>query len=194
MTVEGPALEHLTRRLADCPADFLDAPRIGGTGRVHVDAVLADLIFARTGTRLNESQLLPFLSADVKKDRNRLAVVLIAAWLLADPELGHALSADGALDFLTRNVAELAALTPAARLVDDPDRREELARFTLARLGLRPAGENEAQAQDRLTTISTAERQRVIAASRAAEDRARSIRDQLRKDAAQEAADKWNRE
>jgi uncharacterized protein YoxC len=61
-------------------------------------------------------------------------------------------------------------------------------------LGLRPGGESESQALDRLTTLNTAERQRVIRAAREAEERARAIREAMAKKAAEEAADKWTRE
>jgi hypothetical protein len=78
-------------------------------------------------------------------------------------------------------------LTPAEKFISDPDRREELARLCLKGLGLRPAGETEAQAQDRLGTLNTAERQRVIAAARAAEKRAQEIRDAMAREAARQA-------
>ncbi|MBP7601669.1 MAG: hypothetical protein KA750_09995, partial [Thermoflexales bacterium] len=61
-------------------------------------------------------------------------------------------------------------------------------------LALRPAGESVAQAQDRLATLNTAERQRVIQAARAAEERARAVREAMARKAAEEAAAKYNRE
>jgi hypothetical protein len=67
-------------------------------------------------------------------------------------------------------------------------------RVALARVGLRPAGETIAQAQDRLMTLSSAERQRVMRAARAAEERARAIREALARKAAQESADKYTRD
>ncbi|HKZ68457.1 MAG TPA: hypothetical protein VJ020_00155, partial [Anaerolineales bacterium] len=99
-----------------------------------------------------------------------------------------------ALALLSTGLDELASITTANKFVSDPDRREELARLCLRGLGLRPAGETEAQAQDRLATLNTAERQRVIKAARAAEERARQIREEMAKKAAEEAADKWGRE
>ena len=87
-----------------------------------------------------------------------------------------------------------AAQVAARKFVSDPDRREELARFALARLGFRPAGETLAQAQDRLTTLNSAERARVLRAARAAEERSRQIREALTRKAAEESADKWTRE
>jgi hypothetical protein len=64
----------------------------------------------------------------------------------------------------------------------------------LSHLGLRPQGETLAQAQDRLTVLSTTERKKVLAAAVAAEERARKIREALAKKAAEESADKWTRE
>jgi len=56
------------------------------------------------------------------------------------------------------------------------------------------AEQSVAQAQDRLTTLNSAERARVLQAARAAEERARQIRAALVSKAAQESADKWTRE
>jgi hypothetical protein len=44
MKHEGPALETLTHRLAECPAEFLMEPRIGSKGTVHAFAVVHDLL------------------------------------------------------------------------------------------------------------------------------------------------------
>ena len=96
--------------------------------------------------------------------------------------------------FLTAGAAELAALTQAPLFVSDPDRREELVRVVLRDLGLRPAGETRAQAADRLTTLNTAERQRVMVAARQAEERSEAIRAAMAKKAADEAAAQYSRE
>jgi hypothetical protein len=190
---EGPLLEALTRRLAETPEDFLAEPRLGGKGVVHVAAVVGDLC-RLLGHAPVVGELAPFAGKDARRDRNRLAVVLITSWLLADRWFVEA-RPDGAalLALLTEGAEELAA-SPAASFVTDPERREELARTALARLDLRPAGETPAQAQDRLTTLSAVERARVVKAARAAEQRARAIREALARKAAEESADKWTRE
>jgi hypothetical protein len=191
---EGPLLETLTRRLAETPPDFLDEPRIGERGSVVVPALVHDLLRMH-GARAGRDVLLRFASNDARADRNRLALVQIGCWLLADDWfLGAGCSGEALLARLDGDLAELAAATPAPRFVQDPDRREELARVLLAHLGYRPAGETEAQASDRLSRISGTERQRLLAASRAAEERARAIREALAKKAAEESADKWTRE
>lgn len=195
MTEEGPLLEILTRRLTECPADFLAEPRIGKSGAVHVEAVVVDLLRDLGGEPLTKGQAALFQSKDARQDRNRLSLTLIACWLLHDEWFRNQKRfAAQVYLFLSEGLTELAGLIPAPRFVSDPDRREELARLCLRQLGLRPAGESAAQAQDRLTTLNTAERQRVIRAAREAEERARAIREAMAQKAAEEAADKWTRE
>ena len=201
MQREGPPLEALTRRLSETPGEFLAEPRIGKLGSINVAAVVADLMLDIGAQPLSDAQIGAFTSADPRKDRNRLSLTLITAWLLGDDALkdtlGDASPAErqaSLLAVLTDNMRELAELTQAPRFVADPDRREELVRFALKGLALRPAGESVAQAQDRLATLNTAERQRVIQAARAAEERARAVREAMARKAAEEAAAKYNRE
>jgi hypothetical protein len=190
---EGPALEALLHRLSETPQDFLEEPRIGTAGRVAVAAVAADLC-RMLGGAPTSAQLAP-LAAGQASERNRLAVALILCWLLADAHFrAHPPDAPALLELLGAGAGELAAATPSRKFVEHPERREELARFALARLGLRPLGETPAQAQDRLTSLSAAERRRVLAAARAAEERASAIREALRRKAAEESADKWTRD
>jgi hypothetical protein len=194
MEREGPVLETLTRRLAETPEDFLAEPRIGGAGRVHTAAVVGDLLRALGGAA-GRDELLRFGGADARTDRNRLSITQVLCWLLADEWFVHAAPPAAALlPLLSEQPAELAEQSAAGKFVTDPDRREELARLALARLGYRPAGETQAQAQDRLTTLSSAERARVLRAARLAEQRARELREALIRKAAEESADKWGRE
>ncbi len=190
----GPALESLTRRLLETPPDFLDEPRIGQRGQVAVAAVVNDLLL-RHGARVGAAELARFCSADTAADRNRLRLALVACWLLADDWfLAARIAQADLLRVLDATIVELATGSSAETFVQDPDRREELVRVVLARLDFRPAGETLAQATDRLSSLSVNERRRLIAASRAAEQRARAIREALAKKAAEESADKWTRE
>jgi hypothetical protein len=195
MNQEGPLLETLTRRLAECPADLLAEPRIGPAGAVHVDAVISDLVRDLGGAPLTPAQAAVFQSSHARRDRNRLRLALVAGWLLHDAWFRQQKRfAQPAFEFLSAGLAELAGMVQAPQFVSDPDRREELARLCLKSLGLRPAGETVAQAQDRLATLNTAERQRVIRAARAAEERAREIRRKMAEEAAREAEMKAMRE
>lgn len=194
MEAEGPPLESVLRRIAETPADFLAEPRIGTSGVVVVGAVVFDL--AETlGLTLTETEIAAFAGSDRKRDGGRLSTVLLLCWTLNDGWLQQKKpERHSFLELLTDTAAQLTGNATAAKYINDPDRREELARLVLGAFGLRPAGETRAQAQDRLSSISSVERNRVLKASRAAEERARAIRAALAKKAAEESADKWTRE
>ncbi|CAN5427130.1 hypothetical protein BH10PSE17_BH10PSE17_23350 [soil metagenome] len=189
----GLPLERLVRRVADTPPDFLDEPRIGDSGAVHVAAVVNDLL-ARVSSRATRKQLQRFDAHD-QKDMNRLRLTALLCWLLADEGfVGAPLQLSQWLAALDETARELAANAAAHQYLQDPERREELVRFTLARLGLRPDGESTAQAADRLAALSATERKRLVQAGRDSEARSRALREALQRKQAQESADKWSRE
>jgi len=187
-------LAALTRRLAETPQEFLAEPRVAGHGEVAVAALVNDVL-RLYGARAGAAALAQFEGVDARADRNRLALAMIMAWLLADEALSAARPAQedviAALSMLAR---ELAAVTRAHAFVHDAERREELVRSVLARLGLRPHGETEAQSADRLSAISALQRRALLDASRKAEARARKVREALARKLAEESADKWTRE
>jgi hypothetical protein len=191
----GPALQVLTHRLAECPGEFLAEPLIGQKGSVHTAAVVADLVQDLGGGSLTQGDLAPFVSDNPLKDRNRLRAVLIGAWLLHDPWFRMKRQyAEPAYRFLRDALPAVTDLIKAPMFISEPERREELARLALKALGLRPAGETAVEAQDRLTTVSSVERHRVIMGTRNAQKRAAEIREAMRKKAAEEAAAKASRE
>lgn len=193
MNREGPPLETLLRRLIDTPPDFLAEPRIGARGIVHVDAVVGDIV-SQWGVRPAAQDLQPFAPKDAD-ERNRLALALLACWLIADEWFNQGgMTPAAALEALDAACAELAMHATPQSVRNDPDRREEFVRTLLARLGLRPAGETPAQAQDCLVSVSGSERRRAVTAARGAAERARKIREALAKKAAEESADKMWRE
>ncbi|MCC2657187.1 MAG: hypothetical protein K0Q76_2295 [Panacagrimonas sp.] len=189
----GPELETLLRRLIDLPPEFLLPPRIAGKGTVHTAALVNDL-FAQVGHTAPEA-MLRRLSSVREADRARLLLTAVVCWLLADRWfVKTALPVPGLVQVFDDAVGGLAQAADASRYVADPDRREELVRVVLARMDFRPQGETLEQATDRLSSLSAVERKRLLAASRAAEKRAREIREALARKAAEESADKWSRE
>jgi len=190
----GPSLERLQRRLIETPPDFLAPPWRNGSGQVRVAAVVNDVLAALDCQA--PMPLLATLSGELTAvSAEQLALSAVLAWLLADDAWRDFAMASPALLVLFSDVAPaLAAEAAASRYVFEPERREELARTTIARLGLTPDGETASQAADRLASVSGVERRRLLDASREAEARARAIREALARKAAEESADKWTRE
>jgi hypothetical protein len=193
MSQEGPPLEQLTRRLLETPAPFLAEPRIGNHGTVHVTALVADLL-AAYGASADIDALKRFGAGDRARERNPRMLTQILCWLLMDPALRGKISASELLRMLFEEANALAEKVAAKDFIDSDERREELSRMALRSAGLRPAGESANVAEDRWLSVSSRERGRLAAASRAAEERARQIREALARKAAEESADKWSRE
>nr|WP_315381826.1 hypothetical protein [uncultured Sphingomonas sp.] len=186
----GPPLEHVLRRLAETPEDFLAEPRIGADGALVTAALVADL-FHLLGHGPEAGDILPV----ALRDRNQLQLTAVVVWLLADDWVVAAAPDRPTLTALLGDrVGELAGSGRADQFVADVERREELARTLIAALGLVPAGESAAQAADRLSAVSIVERRRLLRAAQAAEERARAVREALIRKAAEESADKYTRE
>jgi hypothetical protein len=195
MTDEGPILDRLTHRLAECPPDFLSAPRAGGHDGIRVEAVVHDIIVGLGGAS-PASKALEVFGPPADTPPRALSLVLIACWLLHD---GWFVAHGGrfappALAWLQSGLKGLSALVSPESFVRDPDRREELARLCLAALGLRPEGETEEQAEDRLRTLDSVERARLLRDTREQQERARRLREAMKKKEAEEAAAKVSRE
>lgn len=182
---EGPPLEHLTQRLQACPDVFL-------SDEVEPGAIAADGIRQLAGEPLRRVDAQSF-AAD--RPERAARVMLVTCWLLADEAFAHQPDLVApATQLLTSDLDALATVVPAEDCITDAGRREELVRFTLAALGLRPQGETEAQAADRLTTLDSAARLSVVREAQVAEERARRIREALARKARAEAAAKAMRE
>ncbi|HOY66677.1 MAG TPA: hypothetical protein PLP29_07290 [Candidatus Ozemobacteraceae bacterium] len=193
-TREGPPLELLLRRLAETAEVFLREPRPVQSGGVDLEAVLNDLLLDLGGAKPD-----PFpaeLAVHLQADEERARTALILAWLLHDGYFRKTPGrfADGAIALFQELPERFAGVVKAGRFVTEPDRREELARLSLDRLGLRPAGETEEQAADRLVSLDSIERASVIREARAAEKRAQEIREAMARKAAAEAAATYGRE
>lgn len=183
----GPQLDPLLHRLAECPEEFLSPPQ-------HIDvAALACDHFRALGLPIPAVRQRRSIAVAPAAAQSLMSVVLWLLhdeWFLARPELANAtielLQSDG--------LRRLASLVRAEEFVNDADRREELVRLCLKALGFKPAGESDAQAADRLTTLDSVERDRVIRDTRSAEARARQVREAMARKRAAEAAARYSPE
>ena len=194
---EGPALETLLRHLSECPPEFIETIA-GDTGGPQLVAILLDHFrsfgnqspIASANSWLRE---LATASQTTLEQVRYLRVLSVSIWLLhAEWFLQRPQLADAAWQFLKCDALQmLSTLVTAQQLVADADRREELVRLTLSALGLRPAGETEQVATDRLMTLDSLERQRVLRSTLAAEKRAREVREAMQRKRALESASRY---
>lgn len=210
----GPSLDALVRRLSETPPEFLAEPRIGDVyhsankskplrrghaGVVHVDAVVGDLLRHLGAKLVKADELQSFTQTHAQNDRNWLRIVLIASWLCHDEwfvrQRYNGQPIHGLVSRILREeFVELAQLVKAEDFVNDADRREELVRLVLFMLDYHPDGETPEQAADRLDTVSTVDRHKVVKRMKAQQERARLLREEMERQRAQEAAARYSRE
>ena len=192
----GPTIESLTRRLAECPQEFLAEPELRGKrSGVSVAAVVSDLLedLGAPG-RLPEKDAGGWEAARAQ-DRNLMRLTLVACWLCRDDFLREARTLSGPVkQWLSTGLRPMAELVAADLFVTDADRREELARSLLAALGALPQGETAHEAADRLKALSSVERAKVIRELRAKEEAARKLKEQMEAEAARQAASRYGSE
>lgn len=198
MTI-GPPIEALTRRLLAAPPVVLDPAAL------DLVAVVADLLRDLSGDPLLRPDAVSIVAPGAGRSfwnrppahptpGNRARLVALTAYLLHDAAFFDPGLTDAATALFTVGLDDLAATVDAGLCVTDADRREELARTVLEALGLLPEGETAEQAADRLATVSSSDRARVVRETRAAEERARAVLEAIRRKAAEDAAAKAMRE
>lgn len=199
----GPDIDSLTHWLTDCPPEFYQLPihsgHLASTAKFDANTIPID-VAAIASDHLRDLSL-PL--AEIQKVGSSITgmteieqrMVVIVVWLLREPWLmGQMQLASQVAQLLSAELQELAGTINPVSTVTDPDRREELVRLCLAKLGFRPAGETIKQARDRLNTLDSVERVRVVSQTREAEARARAIRQAIAKKRAQEAAARYSPE
>lgn len=186
MQNEGPPLELLLHRLSNCPVELYEH---ACQSPVLVRALVCDYFRQQEAS----CDIQPVLRLFDAKQIEKLQWMPLAVWLLMHPWFKS--RADLAEQMLrvfgSQPIVTLAGMIKVTTLVSDPDRREELVRLVLRELNLRPKGETHEQAVDRLTTLDTVERARVLQATAAAERRAREVREAMARKRAQEAASRY---
>ena len=189
--METAPLDDFMRHLSECPEDFLAEPIGAPNGIVNTAAVVFDVV-AMLGGSPTAADVAPF--APDPERRNEFRAILVTCWLLSHPWFQNRSLAEPALKLLSELPVELAALVTADSLIRDPDRREELSRLVLRACGALPEGETQNHASDRLKSISSIERKRLLEITRAQVERAKELREALEAERAREAASRYTGE
>lgn len=197
MNIPGPSLDSLVHRLGECPPEFLELTMEESRGAEILIAILGDT-FREYGEHNPWHAEDPFHDRlrrkpnDASNSRHR-GLLGVVAWLLFDEWFQQNASMAGRA-WLWMQGEEIAALSRLVRpelFTSDMDRREELVRVLLASMDVRPAGETIEQSRDRKATLDSIERSKVVQATKAAEKRAREIREAMARKAALESASRY---
>ncbi len=190
----APQIEALTHRLSQCPGVFLLPPKTGGTGTIDTGAVVSDLILDIATSFLKPKAYKQF-NTNSAKDSNWKKMVQIASWLLRDEFfIGRSELTGRILVLFGDRLRQLATVVKAEDCVYEPARREELVRVCLEVLKINPFGETKTQAADRLQSLDSLERARVMLEAKKAEEHARKVREAMKRKKAKEASAKVMRE
>jgi len=201
MMCDGPVLQDLMQRISKIPDTFFlpIAESIYSTSKseeINIPAVISDLIFDLSGEIPSVYSLSDFMLKHNEDNSNFLRLITICVYLFSDAWFSKAGGyANGVFKFLrNRQIQRLAEIINYKEFINDMERREELVRLCLDSLNLFPQGENRVIAKDRLTTLDSIERKRIIEKSRKAQERSRQLREAMARKKAQEAASKMSRE
>ena len=186
-SAEGPDINVLHHRLTEFPKEWLK-PQLPSYFYALVHDALYDL-----STSLRASELTRFKRPYEQCEWYR-ATMLIAYFLMDNSFKGFSFELALLLDAFENTAKELAQAGTNKVYINDVDRREEFIRVVLSSINLRPKGETNNQAEDRLQAVSSLERMKVLKAAKVAEQRAHDLRVALAKQKAKEAADKMTRE
>ncbi|MBN1617171.1 MAG: hypothetical protein JW875_07640 [Spirochaetales bacterium] len=189
----GPPLAHLLRRLEDTPVEFYTLPVNGAPDSMAVHALIADLCLT-LGT--------PFKIKDINRlcvgrgviSDNTYRLMAVGTWFLSDTSLTFLLTPSAVCTVIEKSLAQLSYERNVEYYLFEEDGREEFVRAVLRDLGARPEGETIAQAEDRLSAVSSQARRVVMGEAAEGLARDRQLRAALAKKAAEEAADKYMRE
>ncbi len=185
-----PTISELIHHIKQCPPGFLAQPIQKGRGEVATEALVNDAL--RVITRSLTAPRLVEIGVD-NRSENELRLMQICCWLLTHPHFIDA-RCEKLQKFLLTGLGEVAELVNAEAWVSDEERAEELARLLLAAIDQVPANESAAEARDRLDSVNTVQRRKVIEESRAAIERTRELRRKMAEAKVREAANVYGRE
>lgn len=203
----GPPIEVLIDRLISIPEDF--TIRTSGINysvtEISLPALVNDLLIDNGGIPLNDVEITKLLSdkksgktgSSTRQKDNYPGLAAILCYIYEDHFFTDKKnSAESIKKFLLSDeLHELSkAVESADEFISDPDRREEICRRALDALNYYPLGENEKNSEDRLLTLDSIERKKILIKTIEAQKRAKDIHDAMIQKEAEEAASKMSRE
>jgi len=160
--------------------------------------LINDMLIDNGGTPLSDDEI-PVYFNDKKENKNNIyhELVSILCYIFEDNFFTEKQSEAELIKsfLLSPGLIELSKTVKSAdEFIDDPERREEICRMALNALNYFPQGETEKNAEDRLLTLASVERRKILTRTGEARERAKQLREAMMRKEAEEAASKMSRE
>jgi hypothetical protein len=128
-------------------------------------------------------------------DDNHWRSIHISLWLLSHRNfINSALIEDKLYNFWFEELSEASLYVKFKEWISDDERAEEMVRLLLHCCKIIPDGENQDEAADKLSSLSSADRQKVLKQSYEAHERIMNIKRAMAEKKAREAANTYGRE
>ncbi|MBS7256316.1 hypothetical protein [Flavobacterium branchiicola] len=128
-------------------------------------------------------------------DDNHWRTIHISAWLLSHQDFINVPAIEDKLyDFWFVELQPASKYVKFKEWISDDERAEEMVRLLLYCCEILPYGESADEAADKLSSLSSAERHKVLKQSYAAHERIMNIKKEMAEKAAREAANVYGRE
>lgn len=126
---------------------------------------------------------------------NHWRAIHISIWLLSHRNfINSALIEDKLYNFWFEELSEASLYVKFKEWISDDERAEEMVRLLLDCCEIIPDGENQDEAADKLSSLSSADRQKVLKQSYEAHERIMNIKREMAEKKAREAANTYGRE
>ena len=126
---------------------------------------------------------------------NHWRAIHISIWLLSHRNfINSAFIEEKLFNFWFEELSEASLYVKFKEWISDEERAEEMVRLLLHCCGITPEGENQDEAADKLSSLSSADRQKVLKQSYEAHERIMKIKKEMAEKKAREAANTYGRE
>lgn len=186
---------ELVTYLRKCPDSFLKSSDLLLKDGLNSTALICDTYRIVSNDFLRTEFNIPTnTDLNLIKDNHWLAIH-ISAWLLSHQDFKNKpLIADKLYDFWFEELREAAAYVKFNEWINDDERAEEMVRLLLNCCEIIPNGENYDEAADKLSSLSSADRHKVLKQSYEAHERIMAIKREMAEKKAREAANTYGRE
>lgn len=182
---------ELTTYLRKCPDIFLTSSDFFVEDGLNSVALLNDTHRVITNDFFRDDLKIP---AEFIED-NHWRAIHISTWLLNHPDfINNPALEDKLYNFWFIELHEASSYVKPNEWISDDERAEEMVRLLLYCCEIMPQGENPDEAADKLSSLSSVQRHKVLKQSYEAHERIMNIKREMAEKKAREAANTYGRE